>query len=66
MEIPVEVYKPLPATLTNEIPYPAALPENFTVDDALDLTFALFDKLDLANKDRAKAAGLTEEADGSD
>jgi len=60
IEVPVEVTKPLPKTLTDPIVYPPGLSEKFTVDDLIDLSFALYDKLDLANTDRAKAAELTQ------
>ena len=60
MEVPVEVYKAVPATLTNEIPYPNALPEGYTVNDMIDLIFALYDTHDQFNKDRANVASLTE------
>lgn len=56
----VEVYKPLPKTLTDPLPYPPGLPEGFTVDDMFDLMFALFDTVDTANADRADSAELTQ------
>jgi hypothetical protein len=60
VEVPVEVTKPLPETLTAPLQYPKALGEGFTLDEVFDLTFALFDLLDVANADRAKAAELTQ------
>jgi hypothetical protein len=56
------VIKPLPANLTDPIPYPLALGESFTVDDLIDQVFALYDLLvlDQANRDRADAAELTQ------
>jgi hypothetical protein len=63
VEVPVEVIKPLPANLTDPIPYPARLGEAFTVDDLIDQVFALYDLLDQANRDRADAAELTQPAE---
>jgi hypothetical protein len=63
VEVPVEVIKPLPANLTDPIPYPLALGESFTVDDLIDQVFALYDLLDQANRDRADAAELTRPAE---
>lgn len=60
VEVPVEVVKPLPETLTNPLPYPPALPENFTIGDLIDWGFALLDQLDVANQDREKSAELTQ------
>ena len=56
----VEVFKELPANLTDPVPYPTPLSAEFTVDDLLDLTFALFDALDQANRDKADAGELTQ------
>lgn len=56
----VEVYKPLPKSLTDPVAYPAALPIEFNVEDLIDLTFALFDALDQANQDKADAGELTQ------
>ena len=55
----VEVYRPLPAELTDPLPYPPSLSEGFTVDDVLDTAFALYDLLDAANADRERAGKLT-------
>jgi hypothetical protein len=55
----VEVYKPLPETLTKPVPYPPSLPADFTVGDLLDLNLALYDALDAANADKARAGELT-------
>jgi vacuolar-type H+-ATPase subunit I/STV1 len=60
VEKEVEVTKPLPKSLTDPLVYPAGLSEGFTVGDSLDLNFDLFDLLDQANRDRAKAAELTQ------
>lgn len=55
----VEVYRPLPETLTEPVPYPPALPPAWTNEDLIDLTFALFDALDQANADKRRAGELT-------
>ena len=60
VEVPVEVYKPVPATLTNPIPYPPSLPENYKVRDMIDLIFALYDAHDQFNEDRADVVSLTQ------
>ena len=60
IEVPVEVVKPLPASLTDPIPYPASLGGDVTVGDLLDRVFELYDLLDQANRDRASAAELTQ------
>lgn len=65
VEVPVEVTKPLPETLTTPLPYPPPLSESFTVDDLLDLAFDLYDLLDVANADREKARELTQPSDSS-
>ena len=59
-EVPVEVVKPIPESLTNELQYPEGLAEGFTVGDTLDLIFDLYDLVDQANADRASAAALTQ------
>lgn len=59
VEIPVEVVKPLPGSLTQPIPYPPALPQAYTVEDVFDLVFDLYFLLDQANEDRAIAARLS-------
>ena len=66
VEVPVEVFKPLPETLTTPLPYPPPLSESFTVDDVLDLTFALYDLLDAANADRVRSGELTRPAPSED
>jgi len=66
VEVPVEVIKPLPETLTVPLQYPPALADGFTLDNVFDLTFALFDLLDTANADRAKAAELTQQQPSPD
>jgi hypothetical protein len=63
VEVPVEVTKPLPESLTDPLPYPPSLPENFTVGDLIDWAFALLDTVDVANADRASAAELTQPSD---
>jgi len=62
VEVPVEVIKPLPESLTRPLDYPesAQLDGDVTVNDLLDLAFDLFDVVDVANKDREKAAELTQ------
>lgn len=62
VEVPVEVTKPLPDTLTTPLPYPPPLSESFSVDDLFDLAFDLYDLLDVANADREKARELTQPA----
>ena len=66
VEVPVEVYKPLPDTLTRAVPYPPGLPEDFTVGDLFNLTFDLYDALDTANADKAKAGQLTKQPPSSE
>lgn len=56
----VEVYKPLPEPLVRPLDYPPPLSERFSMDEALDLIFRLYDVVDQANRDRAKAAELTQ------
>lgn len=58
MEKLVEVYKPVPDTLTNEVPYPPELQEGYTVDDMIDLIFALYDGWDQFNADRVDVVSL--------
>lgn len=65
IEVPVEVFKPLPASITNPVAYPAALPDEFTVDDLFDLVFGLYDALDQANRDKEDAAELTQPSGAS-
>jgi hypothetical protein len=62
VEVPVEVTKPLPKTLTEPLDYPdsATLDGDVSVGDLLDLVFDLFDVVDVANADREKAAELTQ------
>lgn len=64
VEVPVEVYKQVPVTLTNPIPYPNALPEGYTVNDMIDRIFALYDGWDQFNKDRESVVELTGMSDG--
>ena len=62
VEVPVEVIKPLPKTLTEPLDYPdsAMLDGDITVGDLLDLAFDLFDLVDVANADRESARELTQ------
>lgn len=62
VEVPVEVIKPLPETLTNPIAYPQLGLGEITVDGLLDLVFDFYDLIDVANSDRASAAELTQPA----
>lgn len=59
VEVPVEVYKALPESLTAPLAYPAGLPEGFTVEDLIDALMGAYDVIDAANEDRADAAQLT-------
>ncbi len=56
--IPVEVYRELPDSLVEPLPYPPPLPERFQQRDLLDRLFTLYDRLDLANMDRACAGRI--------
>lgn len=59
-EVPVEVYKPVPASLTDPLDYPQGhLDGEITVNDLLDLVFEFYDLLDTANEDRKSVAELT-------
>ena len=63
VEVPVEVYKPLPETLTRPLNYPDSVVFGvdgaITVNELLDMVFDLMDTVDTANADRAKADQLT-------
>ena len=60
MEVPVEVIKPLPVSLTRPLDYPQGhLSGDLTVSDLLNLIFDLYDVVDVANADRESAAELT-------
>jgi hypothetical protein len=63
VEVPVEVYKPLPETLTRPLNYPDSVvfgvDGDITIDDLLDMVFDLLDTVDTANKDRASSEELT-------
>lgn len=61
----MEVYKEVPATLTNPIPYPAELPEGYTVNDMINLIFALYDAHDQFNADRIDVESLTAQPQGT-
>lgn len=63
IEVPVEVYKELPANLTAPVAYPAGLDEEFTVDDMFDLILNLYDALDQANNDKTDAGELAAPAE---
>jgi hypothetical protein len=67
VEVPVTVYRPLPANLTDAIPPPPAPPRRCTsrtgqpavcVDDALSVIPAWEAALQIANDDRRRAALL--------
>lgn len=55
----MEVVKPLPSNLTDQIDYPAGLKENFTTGDMIDLVYEFYDLVDDLNDDRADAKELT-------
>lgn len=57
VEVPVEVVRPIPAQLTDPIPYPDAV---YTVSGLVDLIVELYDRLDQANADRATVKRLSE------
>ena len=59
VEVPVEVYVPVPASYTAPLTYPPAFPAEFTVEDLVDRIFTLYDLLDQANADRAHVSQLT-------
>ena len=64
VEVPVEVYKPLPETLTRPLNYPDSVvfgvDGDITVNDLLDMVFDLMDTVDVANADREKSLQLTQ------
>jgi hypothetical protein len=60
VEVPVEVVKPLPESLTTPLSYPTLGDGEITVDALLDLVFDFYDLLDVANADREDAAELTQ------
>lgn len=63
VEVPVEVYKPLPETLTKPLDYPQVfLDGDVTVNTLLDMIFEFYDIVDEANGDREKAAQLTQQS----
>ena len=56
----VEVYKPLPETLTRPLEYPQVeLSGELPVETLLDMIFEFYGIVDVANADREKAAELT-------
>lgn len=67
VEVPVEVYKPLPESLTKPLNYPDSVifgvDGEITVNDLLDMVFDLLDTVDTANADRASAEQLTQPSD---
>lgn len=65
VEVPVEVYKPLPETLTQPLNYPQNYLDGgaVTVNDLIDMIFEFYDIVDQANGDREKAAQLTQPSD---
>ena len=63
VEIPVEVIRELPASLTDPIPYPQGLPDGFTVDHLIYQVLDLYDLLDKANMDREAAERVTRSSD---
>jgi hypothetical protein len=64
VEVPVEVYKELPETLTQPLNYPDSVvfgvDGDITVNDLLDMVFDLMDVVDQANADREAAVELTQ------
>jgi hypothetical protein len=64
IEVPVEVVKPLPETLTRPLNYPESVVFGvdgaITVNELLNMVFDLLDTVDTANADRAKAEALTQ------
>lgn len=66
-EVPVEVIKSLPESLTRPLNYPDSVTfgvdGDITVDDLLDMIFDLLDTVDVANADRESAAELTQPTD---
>jgi hypothetical protein len=61
LEVPVEVYRPLPGQLTEPLAYPPAFSDSITVEDLVTLIVQLYDTVDLANRDRAIIRRLTED-----
>lgn len=61
VEVPVEVYRPVPEQLTARIKYPPTFQEDITVGALIDRLFVLYDLLDRANRDRAFTKKLTSE-----
>lgn len=55
----MEVVKPLPSNLTDQMEYPLGLQENFTTGDMIDLIYEFYDLVDDLNDDRADAKELT-------
>ena len=56
VEVPVEVVRPIPAQLTDPIPYPEA---EYTVSGLVELIVDLYDRLDQANADREHVKRLS-------
>jgi hypothetical protein len=57
VEVPVEVVRPIPAQLTDPLPYPEA---EYTVSGLVDLVVELYDRVDQCNADRSAAKRLSE------
>lgn len=66
VEVPVEVYRPMPSELTSPIDYPAPFGDAVTVELLIDRIFQMYDKLDRANSDRATVKRLTQPEDPAD
>ena len=64
VEVPVEVYVPVPEVYTTPLLYPAPLGETFTVEDLVDRLFTLYDLVDQANLDRGHVATLQASPEG--
>lgn len=61
VEVPVEVIRPVPAVMTDPIPYPPPLGSEITVGVLIERMILMYDKLDQANQDRVAVKRLTEE-----
>lgn len=57
VEVPVEVVRPIPAQLTDPLPYPAA---EYNVSGLVDLVVELYDRVDQCNADRVAVKRLSE------
>lgn len=63
VEVQVEVYGELPASLTEPLVYPEPLPERFTENDLWESWVRALDIIDRANEDRASAARIASGAE---